>query len=263
MRPNGDSYAASPEHCIIVADTCGVTTADAQPYPSTLGRDNLPDTLDPGSRSALPPLYVRIQESIFHHFANLSAGPEKYSAACVTPKILAAVDELSKVLSTAGIDMRTLDRNAENALRLTMLASLIETLRPAFSPTGSARTMRALPKWRLSRVLRYIDDNICKPIKLVNLASTAGLSRTYFCRQFRAATGLRPHEYVLRKRIEHAKQMLAATSNTLVDVGLDVGFQTQAHFTTVFKRIVGKTPLQWRREYPMSPERLYVSATRG
>jgi AraC family transcriptional regulator len=105
-----------------------------------------------------------------------------------------------------------------------------------------------MSKWRLMRVLTYIDANIGGPITLANLAATAGLSRMYFARQFRAATGIRPHEYVLRKRIERARQMLAETSDALVDVALSVGFQTQAHFTTVFKRIVGNTPCQWRRE---------------
>jgi AraC family transcriptional regulator len=54
----------------------------------------------------------------------------------------------------------------------------------------------------------------------------------------------------LRKRIERAQQLLAATSGGLVDIALSVGFQTQAHFTTVFKKIAGSTPYQWRREQP-------------
>jgi AraC family transcriptional regulator len=103
---------------------------------------------------------------------------------------------------------------------------------------------------RLMRVLAYIDANIGEPITLANLAATAGLSRMYFARQFRAATGIRPHEYVLRKRIERAQQLLTATSDALVDIALNVGFQTQAHFTTVFKKIVGNTPRQWRRGQP-------------
>jgi AraC-like DNA-binding protein len=100
---------------------------------------------------------------------------------------------------------------------------------------------------RLMRVLAYIEAHIGEPITLANLAATAGLSRMYFARQFRAATGIRPHKYVLRRRIERAQQLLTATSDALVDIALSVGFQTQAHFTTVFKKIVGNTPRQWRR----------------
>ncbi|MGO9933646.1 MAG: helix-turn-helix domain-containing protein [Steroidobacteraceae bacterium] len=100
------------------------------------------------------------------------------------------------------------------------------------------------------RVLKYIDANIGEPITLANLAAAAGLSRMYFARQFRAATGIRPHDYVLRKRIERAQQMLAEKPAALVDIAMSVGFQTQAHFTTVFKKFVGNTPCQWRREQP-------------
>jgi AraC-like DNA-binding protein len=103
-----------------------------------------------------------------------------------------------------------------------------------------------LPKWRLRRVRTYIDWHICKPIKLATLAEVVGLSKMYFAAQFRAATGCRPHEYILRKRIERAQQMLLDTAEPLVSVALAVGFQSHAHFSTVFKRFSGLSPYQWR-----------------
>jgi AraC-like DNA-binding protein len=108
-----------------------------------------------------------------------------------------------------------------------------------FTPTG-------LTKWRLKRVLTYIDEHICESITLATLAQVAGLSRMYFAAQFRAATGYRPHECVLRKRIERAQQLLLETSEPLVSIALGVGFQSQAHFSTVFKRFAGISPNQWR-----------------
>jgi AraC family transcriptional regulator len=160
------------------------------------------------------------------------------------------VDKLSKVLRTAGIDIRKLDRSAENAARLAVMASLVETLVPSVPATRKKRDVAALPKWRLMQVLRYIETHIGEPITLANLAATAGLSRMYFAKQFRTTTGMRPHDFVLRKRIERSQQLLAATPDALVDIALSVGFQTQAHFTTVFKKVVGSTPYQWRREQP-------------
>ena len=103
-----------------------------------------------------------------------------------------------------------------------------------------------LTKWRLKRVLSYIDQHICEPITLATLAEVAGLSRMYFAAQFRAATGYRPHECVLRKRIQRAQQMLLETSEPLVNIALALGFQSQAHFSTVFKRFAGLSPYQWR-----------------
>jgi len=108
------------------------------------------------------------------------------------------------------------------------------------------RAVRSLQSWRLKRVLKYVDENLTAKITLQNLAAVAGLSRMHFAAQFRAATGVRPHEYLLRRRIERAQELLKQTGVTLVDIALTVGFQTQAHFTTVFKRFVGDTPYQWR-----------------
>jgi len=100
------------------------------------------------------------------------------------------------------------------------------------------------------RVLTYIETNMGERLTLANLAATAGLSRMYFAKQFRATTGMRPHDFVLRKRVARAQQMLTETPDALVDIALSVGFQTQAHFTTVFKKFAGYTPYQFRREQP-------------
>jgi AraC family transcriptional regulator len=105
----------------------------------------------------------------------------------------------------------------------------------------------ALPKWRLRRVIDYIDVHISEAISLADLATAAGLSRTYFTAQFRLATGCRPHDFILLQRIGHAKRLLIETSRELIDIALSVGFQAQAHFSTVFKRFVGETPGRWRR----------------
>lgn len=142
-----------------------------------------------------------------------------------------------------------------DALRLAIVARLLglqsETPRPS-EPTGGAneacteRQMRALQKWRLKRVVEYVDTNLSGKITLLDLAAVAGLSRMHFASQFRAATGFRPHEYLLRRRIQRAEELLRQSTMTLVEIALTVGFQTQAHFTTVFKRFVGDTPYQWR-----------------
>ncbi|GGC45946.1 helix-turn-helix transcriptional regulator [Chelatococcus reniformis] len=117
---------------------------------------------------------------------------------------------------------------------------------PSRAAGGEIAPVNALPNWRLKRITAYVDEHIGEPLPLLDLAKTAGLSRMYFAAQFRAATGLRPHEYVLRRRLDHAQGLLARTAEPIVAIALSVGFHTQAHFTTVFKRFVGETPAQWR-----------------
>lgn len=143
-----------------------------------------------------------------------------------------------------------------DALRLAMLtrkaSGRTEAERAESQPFGddregqACRTVRSLQKWRLKRVMQYIDDNLDAKVTLQQLAAVAGLSRMHFAAQFRAAVGMRPHDYLLKRRIERAQELLRRTDTSLVDIALTVGFQTQAHFTTVFKRFTGDTPYQWR-----------------
>jgi AraC-like DNA-binding protein len=106
-----------------------------------------------------------------------------------------------------------------------------------------------LAKWRLKRAIEYIEASLAESVSVADIASAAGLTRMHFAAQFKAATGMRPHEYLLRRRIERAQEKLAGTGMSLVDVALSVGFQTQPHFTTVFRRIVGEPPRAWRRSH--------------
>jgi AraC family transcriptional regulator len=117
-------------------------------------------------------------------------------------------------------------------------------------PEAQARPAVApMAKWRLRRALDYIEAHLSEPVSLADLAASTGLSRMHFAAQFRAATGLRPHHYLLHSRIKRAQHLMQTSSLPLIQIALQVGFQSQAHFTTVFKRIVGHSPLAWRRCY--------------
>ena len=148
-----------------------------------------------------------------------------------------------------------------DALRLAVVTRMLSIdARPAEArarrqePAAPApRAPAGLVKWRLKRVTAFVEENLAQSVTLAGMASAAGLSRMHFAAQFRAATGLRPHEYLLRRRIARAQQMLRETREPLVQVALAVGFQTQAHFTTVFRRFVGDTPHQWRSAAAPAP----------
>ena len=112
---------------------------------------------------------------------------------------------------------------------------------------GKGRRRTPLQKWRLKRVTDHVDGHLSRRITLADMAAAAGLTRMHFAAQFRAATGTRPHDFLLQRRIDRARGLLRDPDLALVDVALSVGFQTQAHFTTVFKRFAGETPNRWRR----------------
>lgn len=114
------------------------------------------------------------------------------------------------------------------------------------SPSPKARIC-PLPSWRLRRVEDYIEAHLADPVGLADLAGAVGLSRMHFAAQFRIATGRSPHEHLMRRRIEHAQGMLRDQDTPLVEVALSLGFQSQSHFSTVFKRFTGSSPAVWRR----------------
>lgn len=118
---------------------------------------------------------------------------------------------------------------------------------------SNTRAVSTLPQWRLRRVLAFIDANLSAPIGLADIARSTGLTRMYFAAQFRVTTGMRPHEYLVRRRIEHAQDMLRAGVGSLLEVAMCCGFRSQSHFTTVFKRFVGDTPHCWRVKVTSSP----------
>jgi AraC-like DNA-binding protein len=131
------------------------------------------------------------------------------------------------------------------ALHTTLVKRLAELRGDTVTGPGGRRSLR-LPTWRLRRVYEYVETNLGEALTLADLARAAGLSRMHFAAQFRVATGMRPHDYVTHRRIQQAKTLLSDTSTPIVEVALAVGFQTQAHFTTVFKRVAGFTPRRWR-----------------
>jgi AraC family transcriptional regulator len=105
-----------------------------------------------------------------------------------------------------------------------------------------------LPGYRLKRVLGYIGDNLAENLSLSQLAAVAGMSPHYFSELFKQSTGSTPHRYVLMQRIERAKQHLRHSKLSIIDIGLESGFQNPSHFARVFKKCVGIAPSGFQRD---------------
>jgi len=85
---------------------------------------------------------------------------------------------------------------------------------------------------------------LAEPLTIDELAAAAGLSRFHFARQFKAATGHPPHEYLVRLRVDRAQELLRQHGRAwnFAAVAHEVGFSDQSHLTRQFKRVVGVTP---------------------
>ena len=123
----------------------------------------------------------------------------------------------------------------------------VHLIRHVLSPR---RTLRgrdgALPRGRLRAVVEYIEEHLHGCPTLAQLAAVVRLSPYHFARQFKAATGLPPHQYVIARRVERAKQLLQAGDLSLAEVAAHAGFSDQSQLCHHFKRLVGVTPGQFR-----------------
>ena len=99
---------------------------------------------------------------------------------------------------------------------------------------------------KLQRITAYIQAHLAHALPVSVLATVAQTSQAHFARLFKQATGQTPHQYVLRCRIAHAKQLLAETDMPLSEIGLQVGCTDQSYFTALFRKYVGTTPKAYR-----------------
>ncbi len=100
----------------------------------------------------------------------------------------------------------------------------------------------------IRRVVDYIEAHIGEDLSLNALAGVAAQNVYHFAKRFRETVGESPHAYVLRRRVERAKEMLHATPLPLVQIAYACGFSSQSHFTTVFGAYTGATPGKYRRD---------------
>jgi AraC-like DNA-binding protein len=137
-----------------------------------------------------------------------------------------------------------------DGITLSILARLLELVvaRLAVKP-ARASSVSPLEAWRVKMAIDFIDQRIDHSMTSAELGAAVGLSPMHFAARFRAATGTSPHTFILRRRIEHAQTLLTTTKSTISDIAFSVGFRTQAHFTTVFRRQVDDTPHRWRGKH--------------
>ena len=110
-----------------------------------------------------------------------------------------------------------------------------------------------LAPWQAKRVVTYIESNIGLSLHVADLAGIAQLSISHFSRAFRRSFGQPPVAYVRVRRIRHAQVIMQNTQAPLSRVALDCGMCDQAHFTRVFRKIVGISPRLWRRQFQSKP----------
>ena len=128
------------------------------------------------------------------------------------------------------------------------LAFFAHIVRVYGSVSAKERNARGgLAPWQLRRARDFINANLAGDPSISEVASECGLSASYFVRAFKQATGLPPHQWLTKQRVERAKELLLDPSQGLFAISQLCGFVDQSHFTRVFSRSEGYSPGRWRR----------------
>ena len=145
----------------------------------------------------------------------------------------------------------------------TLGAALAVHLADRFShrriPPAQGNALRSRREVR--RAIEYIHANLGRDLTLMDMAGAVSLSPFHFSRVFKQSTGVSPYQFVLRQRIQRAKELLMSGAETIADVALRVGFCDQSHFTAQFKRACGVTPRQFADRMISSPSAAPSSAS--
>jgi AraC family transcriptional regulator len=157
------------------------------------------------------------------------------------PELRASMLGVDAELSASGVGGSLLAESFANVLAVHLIRHI----------KGPGRLKAAadsvLPRHKVRRVIEYIMENLENNPTLEQMAGVVHLSSYHFARQFKAATGLAPHQFVITRRIERAEHLLRTNRQLgLAEVAFRSGFANQSHFCLHFKRITGVTPRRFR-----------------
>jgi AraC family transcriptional regulator len=194
-------------------------------------------------------LQVYLRRSIYESAVSEIYGCDT-AAADLVPRF-AISDPLLEQLAIAIVNALR-DGTSEDGLYIDAISHMMAAHLARAHSTRS-RPMRVTPVrpisgWKMRRLVDYIEDNLESDLSLHALAAEVEISPLYLARAFRAAVGQSPHQYVLTRRIERARELLRNTDLSVVDVALTCGFSSQSHLAHWFVRQVGVSPAAYRRQ---------------
>ncbi|MEV4149995.1 AraC family transcriptional regulator [Amycolatopsis sp. NPDC049691] len=151
------------------------------------------------------------------------------------------------VLSLDGVvrDWEPSARTYADQLGALVAAQLVR--RHHAGPVPEQATARGLSDRQFTRVRDFMAERLAEAVPLADLAALAGLSVSQFSRQFKARTGVPPHRYLLRLRVERAGLLLRTGDDPIAEIAARCGFSHQEHLTRVLRAQLGTTPAALRR----------------
>jgi AraC family transcriptional regulator len=194
-------------------------------------------------------LQVYLRRSVYEGAVSEICGCDT-SAAELVPRF-AILDPLLEQLAIA-VTTALRDGTIEDGLYIDTIAQMM-AVHLARKHSTRSRPGRVLPVQtiqgaKMRRLIEYIEGNLEGDLSLEAMGAEVEISPLYLARAFKTAIGQSPHQYVIARRIERAKELLRNTDMAVVDVALAVGFSSQSHLSHWFVRHVGVSPASYRKQ---------------
>ncbi len=157
-------------------------------------------------------------------------------------------DPLIKHIGMALLSNNVADGDLSGRLYIdSLVQTLMLHLLKKYTSVSAADFRGGLPAYKVRQVEEFVRENLDRDLSLAELAEAANLSQFHFARAFRRTTGITPREFLMQKRIELAKDLLAHSNLPIVEISNRAGFKNQSHFTNLFRKLNLLTPKVWRQ----------------
>ncbi|MGE7958537.1 helix-turn-helix domain-containing protein [Pseudomonas sp. NPDC089530] len=192
--------------------------------------------------------------------AHLYFSPEQFALGCVTlldrePRALQLqentfLDDPQQAWRFRQLIQLNWDEPGERLLTSSLAHEMLgHALLTQVGQRQGLRLKGGLAAYQRRQLVDYIDSRLAEPISLGQLSSLCALSEYHFARMFRTSFGLPPHQYLLARRLSHARDLLRGTRLPLGEIALACGFASASHFANRFRQALGGTPGEYRQAF--------------
>jgi AraC family transcriptional regulator len=181
--------------------------------------------------------------SMLQAFSDPTNAPGRHNLPTTVPSLIDAA-------------LAAFDADRDTSRRYLLRASALLAANRVSSGAESARRLESrggLLAWQLNRVIDYIEAQLAEKITAIDLADLIQMSTGQLFRAFKISVGMTPFRYIARRRIELACTMMRATREPLSQVAIACGMCDQPCMCKMFRRLLGMTPSEWRREHQVAP----------
>lgn len=153
---------------------------------------------------------------------------------------------VQSLITSIALNVRCGNPNGSIFMQTVVLAIVHHALRMPSEPAVSNNGKRGLSKAQLSYVIDLIEGSINKNLSLSQMAELIKVSTSYFCRAFRQSTGLSPHQFIMKRRVDMARALIEGGTMSLSEAAHAAGFKDHSQMSATFRKVLKAPPSHFR-----------------